>query len=524
MRAILVHGIGSRSSWWKPVFPGLETLGIEPVALDMPSLDADGGEAWVKEIVRLASGAPTILAGHSLGAAACIQAALRCKVEGLILLACPPFFRDFTPRAPAVEGISATTMALVASFLRQSSSLAGEVKTESVHFVGDDDCYVPVKQAQRLPFPVVVVPSAEHDLNRSPSFRHSLMEYIASRNYGRRYLDPGVRCRLAGQDQGSSLSALQLGTDAPPPARLDLEITTRCQLRCPLCARTLYRDHIREMDMEPAVFKKITGELEYVRELFFVGLGEPLLHPGLGTFVEHAASRSVKTKLVTNGLLADPNTLSDLRGRGLSEVTFSIDTTVPGRFKELRGGASLDIVLRNFRSVPDSLRKSVFVTLSGANAGDLKGIIDLAANAGLAAVAVTDANFEENLGQSLCAASVTEELAGAIQYAKEKHVLLVSPHFHDLDSCRDSFMRCRVRKPGDLASRFKAHTHCLAPWRIAVVGAGGEVTPCNCAPKDVMGNAAAGRFDEVWNGESMRRWRSRMMSAQSRSCLSCPRY
>jgi len=524
MRAILVHGIGSRSSWWKPVFPGLESLGIEPVAPDMPPPDVEGGEAWVKEVISHVTDVPTILAGHSLGAAACIQAALRCKVEGLILLACPPFFPDFAPPAPNVEGVSPKTMALVARFLRQASDMAGQVKTDSVHFVGDNDYFVPVEQARRLPFPVVVVPSADHDLNRSLAFRNSLMEYLSTTTYGRRYLDPGVRYRHISRASTSPIAELGLENEAPHPSRLDLEITTRCQLKCPLCARTLYRDAIRERDMEPVVFEKILDELEYVRELFFVGLGEPLLHPGLGTFVEQASNRSVKTKLVTNGLLATADTLAGLRDKGLSEVTFSIDTTVSERFQKLRGGASLDTVLGNFRSVPDGLKKSIFVTLSRENAGDLKGIIDLAVEAGLAAVAVTDTNFEENLDRSLNTARIDEKLAEAIQYSKEKHVLLISPHFHDLDACRDSFMRCRARKPSDITSRCRMHTHCLAPWRIAVIGAGGEVTPCNCAPKDVMGNVTTERFDGVWNGEAMRRWRSVMRSAQNRACLACPRY
>jgi MoaA/NifB/PqqE/SkfB family radical SAM enzyme len=390
-----------------------------------------------------------------------------------------------------------------------------------VHFIGERDPFIPVVQARRFPFQTMVIPSAGHELNRAPGLAPAVIEHIVASSYGRKHLDPGTRAR---HTTASSMASLGLTVAAPAPARLDVEITTRCPLECPLCARTLFRQIPHHPDMEPSVFEKLLTQMEHLKEIFFVGLGEPLLHPRLDAFIERATARSIPSRLVTNGLLASPGVLARLRDKGLSEVTFSIDSVDPARFRALKGGARLDVVLEHFRSVPADMAKSVFVTLSQDNVDDLAGLVDLVAEAGLRALAVSDANFAPNASRSLHASPSTRQLADAIRHAREKNILLVSPHFHDLDRTFDSYRQCRVRKPADLSSRYDRHTHCLAPWRIAVISANGDMTPCNCSPMTVVGNVARGSCGDIWNGERMQEWRWNVMSGSCRDCCDCPRY
>lgn len=520
LRALLVHGMGNAPAWWDPLLPALAQLGITPVPLELPALEAGGPEAWVREVVRLAPGAPTLLMGHSLGAAVCLQAALQTPVAGLVMLACPPFFDDFAPAPPRTH-LPLRTVARVARFLRETTRCAGQLTTEAVHLVGAQDVFVPVQQARRLLFPLVVVPAAGHELNQAAGLLAPLVEQLVTARYGRRLLDPGTRLRHLARP---TLAALELDTLAPPPARLDIEITTRCQLACPLCARTLRSARPHDTDMEEAVFGSVMTALDSIEEIIFVGLGEPLLHPHLARFVARAARATPRTKLVTNGLLATPATLARLRDAGLAGITFSLDSTDPARFRHLRGGAALGPILENFRNVPAGLTKSIFVTLSQRNLGDLPGLIDLAVEAGLPAVALSDVNFVPNLPASLASAPALDQLAEAIDYAHRKKVLLVSPHFHDFDDTLASILRCRVRRPADVAGRCVRHTHCLAPWRIAVVGVTGEVTPCNCAPAHSLGNLARATWVECWNGAAMQAWRTAVLQGTCADCLACPRY
>ena len=170
--------------------------------------------------------------------------------------------------------------------------------------------------------------------------------------------------------------------------------------------------------MPEELFKKLLEESPCARDVFLVGLGEPLLHPQLARLVALAADEGRQVHLVTNGLRASREVLAELQVAGLAEVTFSLDATDERLFRELRGGASLELVLNHFRAVPAGLRKSVFVTLSVDNAAALSGIVDLAAQEGLPAIGVTDLNFPENRARSLAGnESVQAALEQAIAHA-----------------------------------------------------------------------------------------------------------
>jgi len=531
LTAVLVHGMGARPEWWAPIVPVLARAGIAARPLAMPSLERSGPEAWCDTVLSQLGDEPVVLMGHSLGAAVCMEVA-RCKPVGcLILLACPPFHPDFSPPPPPDTGLSLTATARVGRFLRRACANAPQIAAEAAHFVGAADPWVPVEQARRLPFPLVVVPRANHGLNQSATFTTQLLRHVLASRLAAEHLDPGVRLDYLGRASSSStadategLARLRLGEHAPSPARLDLEVTMRCQLKCQACARTMNASRGRDTDMPEALFTMTLDQMPWVGEMFFVGLGEPLLHPQLPAFTRLAAQRGIRVRLVSNGLLATAETLARLRDTGLSEVTFSLDATDEAVFRKLRGNAPLQTVLEHFRSVPAGVRKSIFATLSAANAGALAGLVDLAADAGLPALAVSDLNFAGNQFRSLARTDCSAQLEAGLAHARKRNVLIIGPHFHETPELVRSLRRSRVRSAADLTRRSAQHRHCLAPWRVAVISAEGELSPCNCAPLTVAGSLQERPFNELWNGESMKAWRRRVLDGTSADCLGCPRY
>lgn len=531
LTAFLVHGMGASPEWWEPITAALERVGIASRPLAMPPLENSGPEAWRDQVIAHLDDEPVLLVGHSLGAAVCMEAARIKPAVNLVLLACPPFLPDFSPPPPPDTGLSVTATARVGRFLRKACANAPQVSVPAVHFVGAADPWIPVEQARRLPFPLIVVPRADHGLNQSKTLATQLLYHVLSAPLAVKHLDPGVRLdylgrspKISGSSQTNGLAALGLGEYAPPPARLDIEITTKCQLKCRACARTLNSVGENGSEMPESLFVKALDQLPWVEELFFVGLGEPLLHPDLPMFTGLAAGRDIYARLVTNGLLATPERLRQLNDAGLSEITFSLDSTDEAMFRELRGNASLKTVLKHFRSVPAGLNKSIFVTLSAANAGALAGMVDLAVEEGLPAVAVSDLNFASNQTRSLAQNDCAALIEKGIAHAREKDILLIGPHFHETPDLVRGYRRSLVRTAADLTRRSGQHRHCLAPWRVAVISADGRLAPCDCAPLTAFGNLREKSFDELWNGEGMKAWRRRVLRGTSADCLICPRY
>ena len=65
------------------------------------------------------------------------------------------------------------------------------------------------------------------------------------------------------------------------PTKIYVEVTTRCNLRCPMCVKTISNNAIPDADMESAVFRRLLPALSKVETLILNGIGDSLLHPEL---------------------------------------------------------------------------------------------------------------------------------------------------------------------------------------------------------------------------------------------------
>ena len=79
-----------------------------------------------------------------------------------------------------------------------------------------------------------------------------------------------------------------------------LEITNVCNLSCAFCPGTKRPPHFLSGEEFSLLAGKLAGNAEY---LYFHLMGEPLLHPELGSFLEQAGELGFKLILTTNGTL-----------------------------------------------------------------------------------------------------------------------------------------------------------------------------------------------------------------------------
>lgn len=79
-----------------------------------------------------------------------------------------------------------------------------------------------------------------------------------------------------------------------------LEITNVCNLACAFCPGTKRPPRFLTAEEFTALAEKLVGHVEY---LYFHLMGEPLLHPELGRFLNLAAALGFRVMLTTNGTL-----------------------------------------------------------------------------------------------------------------------------------------------------------------------------------------------------------------------------
>ena len=115
---------------------------------------------------------------------------------------------------------------------------------------------------------------------------------------------------------------LLLRPSDPPLAKVYVEPTTACNLRCRICVRNSWSEPVGYMEM--ATYRRLVDGLRVVpslRTVAFWGFGEPLLHPDIVEMVALAKELGAKTELITNGLLLDKEMAKGLVMAGLDTLS-----------------------------------------------------------------------------------------------------------------------------------------------------------------------------------------------------------
>lgn len=130
------------------------------------------------------------------------------------------------------------------------------------------------------------------------------------------------------------------------PAKIYVELTTRCNLLCPMCVKQAEGSCIVEGDMPLDVFQRLLPSLAHTRSLVLNGIGEPLLHPELEEVIRLSRARMPAHGVIgfqSNGFLLDRRRAARLLAAGLDTICLSLDCINPD---EAGGGHAIFAVSR----------------------------------------------------------------------------------------------------------------------------------------------------------------------------------
>lgn len=137
------------------------------------------------------------------------------------------------------------------------------------------------------------------------------------------------------------------------PLHLDIETTDLCNLKCPMCSRTIM-DNNEKIKKNRFISKEeymhiIDQACEHgVKSIKLQYLGEPLLHKDIVFQVKYAKQRGVlDVMLNTNGVLLTKKMSTDLLEAGLDKIFISFDAVNPKLYEQQRVGTSMGLVIDN---------------------------------------------------------------------------------------------------------------------------------------------------------------------------------
>jgi len=148
------------------------------------------------------------------------------------------------------------------------------------------------------------------------------------------------------------------------PQHIQIETTTRCNLKCTMCPRQTY-DYARLKfdDMTLKDFEHILKKLpKDLGTISFHGLGEPLLNKDIVDIIATANGGHFNTLLVTNGLLFEHSMITNIFQSPPGQIIISMDSPDKFRYEQIRKGANYNVLVNNIKELINEKAKNAYPT------------------------------------------------------------------------------------------------------------------------------------------------------------------
>jgi len=249
------------------------------------------------------------------------------------------------------------------------------------------------------------------------------------------------------------------------PTTLVVDLTTHCQLKCPLCPTGLGSPGRERQHIPVESFRAIVDRYRRTAlRLFLTDWGEPLLHPRAAEMIAYAEDAGIWTAISTNGMHL-PEALAEALVRArLSHATFSIDGATQESYQRYRVRGDISTVLANLERLV-AVRNRLGATRPHVTWQYLV--------------------FQHNLHEVDAARARARELG--VRFLERAGVLGgpgESPHQHGRSKERLDWLVDDPRWPearGYFSDRpYLEDRHCWWLWKALVVSSSGSAPPCCC--------------------------------------------
>ena len=308
-----------------------------------------------------------------------------------------------------------------------------------------------------------------------------------------------------------------------PFSAWQIELTTRCPLRCKMCIRTESADwQFQDMSLED--FKKILPYLKDVETVVLEGWGESLLHKDLSQCIRLVKKEGSQVGFVTSGMGLTENRVADLIEAGLDFVGFSISGTTPETHDAIRVNSRLPEILNVIRFFnEEKLRQKldrpkihiVFLMVKD-NIHEVPSVPSFAKEAGIEEVVLTNICHTINIWQEKQRVFVWESdknpYEGIVKQAEIKarklKIQLKRPSLSavDVPVCEENpLQNLYISVDGEVSPCVYLYPPLSSPFKRIFCGREYWIE------KVSFGNIFSDPFPAIWNQENYEQFRNRFI-------------
>jgi radical SAM protein with 4Fe4S-binding SPASM domain len=330
--------------------------------------------------------------------------------------------------------------------------------------------------------------------------------------------------------------------DILPPRGIDLELSSKCNLRCTMCPKTKgLEPNPSNSDISWETFRNVEKIFPYVDRICLSGFGESFLHPDFLEMVRVVKSYGISANVTSNGLLLRENIAKDIVQSGLDYLSISIDALDPETLKLVRGTREIEKIIRNIDGILKAKEElssktpliGISFTAMNLNVDQLPGIVHYAIEKNMDSVNVCPFddyrnNFEYSMTSNLDKARENFIKARNIALQHNMNVIFnfeteFIKKLKEKDP-KDEFFKIfhsfiPTNKGIDVEKSAKegkpTRKHCFMPFFNLVVTSKGDVIPCcKSTPSEIMGNVNNTPILEIWRSAKFREFRRKLLSSK----------
>lgn len=319
------------------------------------------------------------------------------------------------------------------------------------------------------------------------------------------------------------------------PQIIQLEITSKCNLRCIFCP--VWCESRQRAQNETSIsYERILSwdkMFEQAYEIELTGFGEALLHPHLLDILRYFKNKKCNVNLTTNGQLLSENISKIIVAENLINlICVSVDAGTAKTYSSLRPGGNFDTLCENlfsFNKIRKNQSKSrPFLHLSfiamKRNIHELPGAVKLAKTLGAQKMIVQGLTESDHLsGERIT--FLEDEVQFYEQAAQISESMDIDLEFWYQTTPNDQLnKRHPYQKTGLEAFGRHPIKNCRYPWERVFIKSNLEVQPCATLwEKMIMGRLDRDDILTIWNGNKYKALRRQICSTNTPpDCIGCP--
>lgn len=306
----------------------------------------------------------------------------------------------------------------------------------------------------------------------------------------------------------------------PYPIYIEIETTTRCNLRCIMCEHTYWDEKGNDMSFED--FKMIVDQFPKLKWIGLTGIGESFLNKDFLKMLRYVKSKNIIVELFDTFYFINKQIAEELIELGIDEIFLSIDAANKQTYEKIRVGSNFERVIENVKTFIELKEKknTYFPRL------DFHYIIS-----------------KENMHE-------IPQFIELVHSLSTKSRILFTRFLHEFEEVKDLFVeidedviqmaQAKAKEYGTMiwwnldVPQKKPHISKCTTWSMPFIFVTGHVVPC-CSSNEAnrrefqkehsLGNVFENSFRQIWYSQKYKEFRRMIRKGQvPEPCKNCCLY